>query len=118
MSGGASDVFKTTIRQNLGPIVPFLDDPTVSEILINGPHEIFIERRSCCASRNFKKRIIFSDLDRDLRFIRGLLNGLVQTIARQRNEIRFSTTFNDGHFSFLVYCLFNSGFMGRTFKVN
>ncbi len=40
-----SDVFKQTIRQNLGPVLPYLEDKTVSEILINGPSEIFIERK-------------------------------------------------------------------------
>ncbi|MFP4126952.1 MAG: CpaF family protein [Alphaproteobacteria bacterium] len=29
----------------LGPIEPLLDDPTISDILINGPHQIYVERR-------------------------------------------------------------------------
>lgn len=40
----ADGVFNSTIRQNLGPIVEYLDDPDVSEILVNGPSEIFVER--------------------------------------------------------------------------
>ncbi len=28
----------------LGPIEPLLDDPTISDILINGPHQIYVER--------------------------------------------------------------------------
>jgi pilus assembly protein CpaF len=28
-----------------GPLEPLLDDPTVSDILVNGPHSIFVERR-------------------------------------------------------------------------
>ncbi len=39
------DVFRDTIRQNLGPILPYLDDPTVSEILINSASEIFVETK-------------------------------------------------------------------------
>lgn len=37
-------VFERTLRGFLEPIAPFLDDPTVSEILVNGPNDVFIER--------------------------------------------------------------------------
>ncbi len=39
------EVFAETLLQFLAPIRPFLDDPTVSEVMINGPRQIFIERR-------------------------------------------------------------------------
>ena len=29
----------------LGPIEPLMQDPTVSDILVNGPHEVYVERR-------------------------------------------------------------------------
>jgi pilus assembly protein CpaF len=45
MSSGKNDLFKQTIQQNLGPVVKYLDDKTVSEILVNGPLEVFIERK-------------------------------------------------------------------------
>src|SRR5690606_21789835 len=38
-------VYEESIRGFLSPVVPYLDDPSVSEIMINGPSEIFIERR-------------------------------------------------------------------------
>ena len=38
-------VFKAAIRQFLGPIVPFLEDASISEILINGPKDIFVESK-------------------------------------------------------------------------
>jgi pilus assembly protein CpaF len=38
------EVFEETLLQFLDPIRPFLDDPTVSEIMINGPSQVFIER--------------------------------------------------------------------------
>jgi pilus assembly protein CpaF len=38
-------VFEDTLLQFLAPIRPFLDDPTVSEVMINGPEQIFIERK-------------------------------------------------------------------------
>lgn len=40
-----SNVFKQTIMQNLGPVAKYLEDPGVSEILINGPKEVFVERK-------------------------------------------------------------------------
>jgi len=41
---GREDIFSVTIRHFLAPIVPFLDDPSVSEIMINNPNEIYIEK--------------------------------------------------------------------------
>lgn len=38
------DVYQQTFLIFLEPIAPYLEDPRVSEILINGPSEIFIER--------------------------------------------------------------------------
>jgi pilus assembly protein CpaF len=38
-------VFEQTLLQFFEPIVPFLDDPAVSEVMINGPEQVYIERR-------------------------------------------------------------------------
>lgn len=38
-------LFEQTLRTLLAPIVPYLDDPSVSEIMINGPDSIFVERK-------------------------------------------------------------------------
>ena len=38
------EVFQQTLLGFFEPIRPYLDDPTVSEIMINGPDEIFVER--------------------------------------------------------------------------
>lgn len=40
-----SSVFQDAIGSLLSPIKNLLDDPTVTEIMINGPHEIFIEQK-------------------------------------------------------------------------
>jgi len=39
-----TEIFTVTIRHFLAPIARFLDDPTVSEIMINTPDEIYIEK--------------------------------------------------------------------------
>jgi pilus assembly protein CpaF len=39
------DVFDETILQFFEPIRPFLDDASVSEVMINGPGQIYIERK-------------------------------------------------------------------------
>src|SRR3954463_10510963 len=38
-------MFSESLRAFLKPVVPFLDDPDVSEILINGHKEVWVERR-------------------------------------------------------------------------
>lgn len=40
----AKDVYARSIRHFLAPVGPLLDDPSVSEILINGPEQIYFER--------------------------------------------------------------------------
>jgi pilus assembly protein CpaF len=40
----AIEIYRETTRHFLKPIVPLLDDPTVSEVLINGPENIYFER--------------------------------------------------------------------------
>ena len=37
------DMYGESLRAFLGPVVPFMDDPAVSEIMINGPEDIWIE---------------------------------------------------------------------------
>ena len=39
------EVFEETLLQFLAPIRPFLDDASVSEIMINGPNQIYVERK-------------------------------------------------------------------------
>ena len=37
------EIFEQSIRRYFAPIVPYLDDESVSEVMINGPHDIWIE---------------------------------------------------------------------------
>jgi pilus assembly protein CpaF len=39
------EVFAETLLQFFGPIRPFLEDPSVSEVMINGPDLIYVERK-------------------------------------------------------------------------
>lgn len=48
MSGSKSlgkDVYEQTLLKFFAPIKPFLDDASVSEVMINGPSQIYIERK-------------------------------------------------------------------------
>ena len=38
-------IYEETVSSLLAPVKPFLDDLTVSEIMINGPSQIYVERR-------------------------------------------------------------------------
>lgn len=38
-------VFEDSVATFLAPIKPYLDDESVSEVLVNGPNEVFVERR-------------------------------------------------------------------------
>ena len=39
------EVFEESLLQFLGPVRKYLLDPTVSEVMINGPDQVFVERR-------------------------------------------------------------------------
>jgi pilus assembly protein CpaF len=39
------EVFEETLLQFLEPIRPYLEDPAVSDIMINGPHQIYVEKK-------------------------------------------------------------------------
>lgn len=74
----ALQVFQEAIRQYLRPVAPLLEDPTVTEVLINGPDSIFVERRG--------------KLERtDARFpseddLRTAVNNIAQSVGRRIND--------------------------------
>jgi pilus assembly protein CpaF len=49
------EIYRETVRHFLGPVLPLLDDPSVTEILINGPKTIYFERngRLCTSELSF-----------------------------------------------------------------
>jgi pilus assembly protein CpaF len=73
-----SSVFKDAIRNNLGPVLTYLEDNTVSEILINGPNDIFIERKG----KLEKTPAVFADEDS----LRAAVNSIAQSVGRRINE--------------------------------
>ncbi|MEZ0391203.1 MAG: CpaF family protein, partial [Pseudobdellovibrionaceae bacterium] len=78
MSDEKLTVFQATIRQFLGPIVAFLEDPKVSEILINGPHDIFVEMSGKLTKTSAK----FHDEDS----LRAAVNTIAQSVGRRITE--------------------------------
>jgi pilus assembly protein CpaF len=83
-------VFKAAIRQFLTPVVPFLEDPKVSEILINGPSDIFVER----AGKLTKTEARFPDEDS----LRAAVNSIAQSVGRRidADEPRLDARLPDG----------------------
>lgn len=83
-------VFQQAIRQFLGPILPFLEDSSISEILVNGPHDIFIER----GGKLEKTTAQFQDEDA----LRAAVNTIAQSVGRRitDEEPRLDARLPDG----------------------
>ena len=45
MTRTSANIFEETLLEFFAPVRAYLDDPTVTEIMINGPETIFVERR-------------------------------------------------------------------------
>jgi pilus assembly protein CpaF len=74
------DVFQETILQFFQPIVPFLDDAGVSEVMINGPDQIYIEK---------KGRLILTDARFPSReALMAALRNLSQFVGKHLSEER------------------------------
>ncbi len=71
-------VFEAAIANFLAPIVDLLNDPTVTEIMINGPKEIFIER----AGKLYKTDAQFEDEDALI----AAANSIAQRVQRRLTE--------------------------------
>lgn len=68
-------VFQQAIQNFLGPILPFLNDGNVSEILINGPQDIFVET----GGKLQKTTAQFQDEDS----LRAAVNNIAQSVGRR-----------------------------------
>jgi pilus assembly protein CpaF len=80
-------LFEATVAEilGLGPIEPLLSDETISEVMVNGPHNVWIER----AGKLLKTDITFQNNDHVLRVI----DRIVSPIGRRCDE---STPYVDG----------------------
>ncbi len=78
MDSSDPGVFKTAIRNFLGPILPYLEDDSVSEVLINGPKEIFVE------SAGKLKKVDAEFRDEDA--LRAAVNNIAQSVGRRISE--------------------------------
>jgi pilus assembly protein CpaF len=64
-----TEIFRTTVDHFLGPVLPFLQDPTVSEIMINSHSEIYVER----AGQLIRTDATFDDEDSLLAAVNNVL---------------------------------------------
>lgn len=72
------NVFRDAIKQNLGPVWKYLEDKSVSEILINAANEIFVERKGKL------ERVPESFPDEDT--LRAAINSIAQSVGRRISE--------------------------------
>lgn len=75
---GPGEVFREAIRNFLSPIQRWLDDESVTEIMINGPHEIWVE----IEGKVKKVEAQFRDEDS----LRAAVNNIAQSVGRVINE--------------------------------
>lgn len=89
MAAGGS-VFYEAIKNFLGPIYPLLQDDDVSEILVNGPEEIFVEK----AGKLYRTDLKFESED-DLM---AAVNSIAQSVQRRvsAEEPRLDARLPDG----------------------
>ncbi len=90
MTAGSGSVFYEAIKNFLGPIYPLLVDEEVSEILVNGPDEIFVEK----AGRLYRTDLKFNSED-DLM---AAVNSIAQSVQRRitQDEPRLDARLPDG----------------------
>ncbi len=72
--GERARLLEAVIAETLsyGPIEPLLRDPTITEIMVNGPHNVWIERNGAL----FKTDVRFQDDDHVLRIIDRIITPL------------------------------------------
>jgi len=69
--------FKEVITRALGPVQEFLNDPTVTEVLINGPKQIFVEKKGKLELTDAQ----FPDEDN----LQAAINSIAQSVGRRIN---------------------------------
>jgi pilus assembly protein CpaF len=78
-----SSVFDDAIRNLLGPINDLLDDESVSEVMINGAHEIFVERKGLV----YKVDNTFPDENALISAMRAIAQSVHRTIDEENPRL-------------------------------
>jgi pilus assembly protein CpaF len=73
-----TNIFEATVSHFLAPIMPFMNDPGVSEIMVNAPSEIYIERQG----RLVKTDATFADDDA----LRAAVNNILQYTGKRASD--------------------------------
>lgn len=73
----ALDIVEETL--GLGPLAPLFEDPAVSDILVNGPDKVYVER----FGKLEKTEITFPDEERLLRLVERIVNRMGRHIDQQ-----------------------------------
>jgi len=78
-----SDFIAGLVRDQLSPIVDLLDDESVSEIMINGPHDIFVEKGGLIVPVSNK----FRDENTLQSAVKAIANSIQRTIDKQNPRL-------------------------------
>jgi pilus assembly protein CpaF len=78
MASDSQSNFKEVIERALGPVQEYLQDPGVSEVLINGPEQIFVERKGKLELTPAR----FPDEDT----LQAAINSIAQSVGRRINK--------------------------------
>lgn len=78
MADPKESVYFNTIRNFLGPIMPLLEDESITEVMINGPKEIWVES----AGKIKKTDAQFPSEDA----LRAAVNNIAQSVGRRIND--------------------------------
>lgn len=62
----------------LGPLEPLLDDPEISEIMVNGPYNVYVERRG--------KLELSTTVFKDNEHLMNIINRIVSSVGRRVDE--------------------------------
>lgn len=73
-----NNVFVSTLKNFLSPVAQFLDDESVTEIMINGPKNIWVE----VDGKVKKTEVQFADEDS----LRAAVNNIAQSVGRRVND--------------------------------